>query len=101
MRASNDGTANPVTVVVTIRSTSSGLRPASSSALDRAAHPSSTAFSMKMSFASPKSVREDISPVEERNGDCRLWHSRVVSGGDPHGVVPGSRTNASVISSWV
>ena len=38
MRASNDGTANPVTVVVTIRSTSSGVRPASSSALDRAAH---------------------------------------------------------------
>ena len=59
MRASNDGTAKPVTVVVTIRSTSFGLRPASSSALDRAAHPSSTAFSMKMSFASPKSVREE------------------------------------------
>ncbi len=58
IRASSDGTARPVTVVDITTSTSSGRNPASSSAADIAAQPSSTAFSIQMSFASPKSVSE-------------------------------------------
>ena len=60
MRASSDGTAMPVTVVVTIKSTSLGCRPASSRAPDRAAQPSSTACSMKRSLVSPKSLERQV-----------------------------------------
>jgi hypothetical protein len=48
----------PVTVVEKITSTSCGSSPASSSAAVSAAQPSSTAFSMKMLLASPKSVSD-------------------------------------------
>ena len=61
MRASIDGTARPVTVVDITTSTSCGRNPASSSAAEIAAQPSSTAFSIQMSVALPKSVSEAYS----------------------------------------
>src|SRR6476661_8516276 len=55
MRASSEGTASPVTVAVTTRSTSDGVRSAALSASTSAREPSSTACSMKRSLACPKS----------------------------------------------
>ena len=55
IRASREGTARPVTVVETIRSTSAGVRPAALRASHDACAPSSTATSMKWSLAWPKS----------------------------------------------
>ena len=55
-RASSDGTASPVIVVDTIRSTSAGERPASARAWHTTAAPRSTATRMNSSLASPKSA---------------------------------------------
>ena len=102
MRASSDGTATPVTVVVMITSTSLGCRPASSSAPDNAAQPSSTACSMKRSLVSPKSPSVRYCSIGRMR--CRL--STFALACRPrttcsYPAKPGAATKVSVISSWL
>ena len=103
MRASSDGTATPVTVVVKMVSRSAGCRPASSSAPDNASQARSTACSMKRSLASPKSIERGVA-VERQDEMAGVDLGVVVQAANDFLDArrsPGSATNASVISSWV
>ena len=101
IRASRDGTARPVTVAETIRSTSVGVRSAALSASCSARAPSSTACSMNRSLAV---VKPSSSPYCSRGSTvCRnstpelAWNRRSSrsSSPPPRAMTP---ANASVIS---
>ena len=66
IRASIDGTATPVTVVETIRSTSSGRSPARSSAPSTAREPRSIAASMNASLACAEVVEVAVALERQR-----------------------------------
>ncbi len=102
IRASSDGTASPVTVADTIRSTSVGVRSAALSASTTARAPSSTACAMKRSLAWVK----PSSPAYASSGRTRLrwrtpalaWNRRSSRSSRPPSAITAAK--ASVISSW-
>ncbi|COX28867.1 Uncharacterised protein [Mycobacterium tuberculosis] len=91
-----------MTVAVAIMSMSLGRRLASSSAPSKASTPRSTAFSIKISLASPKSVSDGYCCSGSTR--CRpltlaaACKRRMISSCS---LRPGNSTNESVISLWL